>query len=84
MDGYLSSLEDIDREHQQIFLHYNRRAQGLIGEDLINLRLEQTEAWIQALEKHRRVLKFLKGEPIEPVAHPAEGVLIGTFGGVTG
>ncbi len=75
---YLDTLDDMDRELQQTIIDYNNRRIGMVGRaNLLNAWIEENEVLAAIISKHRRVLKFLNGESVEPIAHSAEAVLIG-------
>jgi hypothetical protein len=79
---YLGVIDAIGMELHAILVDYNQRANGITDKSaLIALRLEQFNALEESVKKNRRVLKFLNGEQVEPVAHSGEAVLVGVFGG---
>lgn len=49
--------------------------------ELIHIARQSNDLFISALSRQRRTLKFMAGEPYEPVAHEAEAVLVGVLGG---
>jgi hypothetical protein len=80
--SYLETLNEISRELRQIVDEYDLMITGMVGKaNLVGLRLEQNEALSTLVAKHNRVLRFHAGLPVQPVAHSAEAVLIGTMGG---
>lgn len=82
---YLDTLADIERELQEIISIYNLRSLGLVGKaTLVRLRLEQNMVLAEAVARHNRVLRYFAGEPVEPVAHSAEAILVGVMGGDAG
>jgi len=50
-------------------------------DELIKIARETHSSISEALAKQERTLKYLAGEPYEPVAHEAQGILVGIFGG---
>jgi len=44
---------------------------------LVKLTRELHERLAEAIAKQERTLKYLAGEPYEPVAHPAAAILVG-------
>jgi hypothetical protein len=83
--SYLTSLEAADNELFSIVVDYTERCQGLVGKaTLIGLRLERGHVLIEAIKKHERVFRYLLGQSVEPIAHPAEAVLVGIMGGGAG
>lgn len=77
---YIDGLFEMDREIHLIIEQFNRRAAelSLSGKDgMVALKLEQNAALTEALKKHRRVMDYWLGNPIEPVAHVGEAVLTG-------
>jgi hypothetical protein len=81
---HLDVMHSIDQELQSIIVRYNQMAHGLTDKkELIALRCQQLDELQESLNKNRRILKFLAGEKVEPVAHSAEAVLIGV-GGLVG
>jgi len=79
---YLHILEEMDLELQRIIIEYNNRRLGIVGkENLVAIWKEENAVLEQKVKDHARLLKFIMGEPYEPVAHVAEGVLIGVGGG---
>jgi len=52
--------------------------------ELIRIAREMHSGISEALAKHERTLKYLAGEPYEPVVHEAEAILVGIGGGASG
>jgi hypothetical protein len=82
-DGqHLTSIEEIRKELQSIIAEYDQRASVVVDKEaLLTLRLEQNAALTEALKKHRRVLEFMLGKPVEPEMHFGSAVLLPAFGG---
>ena len=79
---YLDTLIDNGRELQSILTEYDLRMVGMVGKaNLIGLQLERINVLLEVLKKQERVLRFLLGEPVEPMAHSAEAILVGVMGG---
>ena len=79
--SYIETLTDMICELEAIVTQYRTRSIGIVGKaNLVNIALEQNIILTEALKRHARVLRFHLGEPVAPVAHSAEAVLIGTMG----
>jgi hypothetical protein len=75
---HMVPLDAIGRELVDIATEYNRRVNGLTDKaELIAIRREQLDMVEDFLKKNRRTLKYLNGDPIEPIVHHGEAVLIG-------
>ena len=80
--SYIETLHNMDEELQKIIIKYNNQRVGVVGKaNLVAIWREELAVLKVKIEDHERVLKFIMGEPYEPVAHSAEGVLIGVGGG---
>lgn len=79
---HLQVLDGLAKEIENLVVHYNSRANGVTDKAaLIELRLTQNEDLTTLLSEHRRVLKFMRGDKIEPKVHFAEAVVNGSGGG---
>jgi hypothetical protein len=77
----ISSIEEMDQEIERIISDSRNRLVGLVAMDnIVGIRRETNSLLMEAIKKHDRHLRHLLGEPIEPVAHTAEAVLVGVFG----
>ncbi len=66
------------RQLQDNLIAYNQRCSGVTDKDpLLALRIEQFVALRERVTEFERVLRFLRGEKVEPVAHEARAVLLG-------
>jgi hypothetical protein len=75
---HMTPLDAIGRELAEIAAEYNRRSNGLTDKDaLVAIRREQLDVLDDFITKSRRVLRYLNGEPVEPVVHYGEAVLVG-------
>lgn len=75
---FLGLIDDQVRQIQANIVEYNSRANGMTDkEPLLNLRIEQYVALREMVVEHERILRFLRGEKVEPKAHEARAVLIG-------
>jgi len=70
------------KELEQNLLEYNRKS-GNGDQDrdrLIALRMEQNDALVELLKKHKRTMLFMQGKPYEKEHHSAETVLLPAAG----
>lgn len=75
---FLSLIHDQVRQIQENVVEYNSRANGLTDKGpLLDLRIEQYAALREMVAEHERILRFLRGEKVEPKAHEAKAVLTG-------
>lgn len=79
---HLQVLDGLAKEIENLVVHYNVRANGVTDKAaLIELRLVQNEDLTTLLAEQLRVLKFMRGDPIEPKVHFAEAIINGSSGG---
>jgi hypothetical protein len=78
---YLDTIHVMGEELQSNNIEYNFLASGETEkEKIVALRLEQNERLDELIKKHRRVLRFHAGLPVEPEVHYGEAVLFGLGG----
>jgi len=82
---YLHAIDQMDEEVVRLVTNHKNMSAGIVGKaNVLQRRLDANAALMEAIKKHDRVLRYMLGQKIEPVAHPAEAVLVGVFGGAAG
>jgi hypothetical protein len=76
-EQHLTIFDEITKELQENLVRYNQKANGESDKQkLIELRLEQNDVLVDLLKKHRRVMLYMAGKPIDPEMHFGESVLL--------
>lgn len=81
---HLQMFADLQAEIEKIIRDHNADANGLTDKkELIELRLRQYETLIEVCSEHHRVLRWHRGDAVEPRVHFGEATLVaqGGFGG---
>ena len=82
-----------DMRHLEVFHAHMQELQACIEkcnaassgvtnkEELLAMRLKHIAEIVEVLRQQKRALDFMAGNKVEPEAHFAEAVLVGTMGG---
>jgi hypothetical protein len=81
---HLAIFHEIAQELEANIIEYNKRTNGVTDRDqLIARRREQQGVLMELMRKHRRVMDYMQGKPVEPETHFGEAVLL-PAGGLAG
>lgn len=80
---YKTVVSEMVLELEGNLVRYNERAHEFRDdkEALLELRLEQYQAFAEMVERHTRILRYHAGFSVEPKTHFGEAVLLPTMGG---
>lgn len=82
---YLHQIDLMDEEVVRLVTNHKNTSVGILGKtNILQRRWEANQVLLEAIKKHDRVLRYMMGQEVEPVAHTGEAVLIGVFGGAAG
>jgi hypothetical protein len=74
---HLAVFDEMQKELITNLREYNQRANGQTDKEiLLRIRTEQNTALYQLLQKHTRVMDYMRGKAVAPEVHFGEAVLL--------